>query len=312
MKEVLGISDKISGKIKTDKRDDQKRISYSQFSVYQQCAYRWYLTYAKGHYLFTSSINTVFGTAIHETIQTYLTILFTTGVKASEAFELIEFFETRLRETYLNEVANNEGIHFSDKEQMEEFYQDGIEILNNIKKNRKTMFPHENFELLGMEIPIRVEIKDNTDVFLFDGYVDMILRDKVSGEILIEDFKTSTKGWSSYEKKDEIKQSQLLYYKKFFSKQFEIDINKIVPKFRILKRKLWENSSFPQQRIQIHEPAHGTAKINAAMRRLDVFIEECFDEKGQALEKVHIKKPSTNNCRFCPFKDKPELCDKKN
>ena len=312
MKEGLGISEKLVHKIRTEKRDDQKRISYSQFSVYQQCQYRWYLTYAKGNYLFTSSINTIFGTAIHETIQKYLTLLFNEGVKQSEEFEILPFFEEHLRAEYLREVANNNGVHFSNKIEMEEFYQDGVEILNTLKKNRKVYFPHDNFELLGMEIPIRVEIKDDSDVFLFDGFIDMIIKDNTTGEIFIEDFKTSTKGWSTYEKKDEIKQSQILFYKKFFAKQFGVEIDKIVPRFRILKRKLWENASFPQQRIQLHEPAHGKIKMNEASRRLDLCIENCFDGTGQVIEKDYIKSPSANNCRFCPFSDKPEFCNKKN
>lgn len=312
MKEGLGISEKILSKIKTDKRDDQKKISFSQFSVYQQCPHRWYMQYAMGNYLFSASINTVFGTAIHETIQTYLTLLFNDSEQTADEMDCYSFFENKFKEEYLKEVENNEGNHFSNKKEMDEFYQDGVEIIKYIRANRRTMFPHKNFELLGMEIPIRTEIKDDNDTFLFEGFIDMVYRDKFTEEIFIEDFKTSTKGWSTYEKKDEIKQSQLLYYKKFFAKQFGVDISKIILRFRILKRKLWENAQFAQHRVQIHEPAHGTAKMNEAMRRMELFISECFDDAGKPLEKVHKKIASTNNCRFCPFKDRPDLCDKKN
>ena len=86
MKENKGLSKSILSKIKTDKREDQKTISYSQYSVFSQCKYRWYLTYAKKMLPFSSSINTVFGTAIHETIQEYLIILFEQGIKTSDNF----------------------------------------------------------------------------------------------------------------------------------------------------------------------------------------------------------------------------------
>ena len=76
MKEAIGLSESIKAKIRKEKRENQKNISYSQYSVYEQCPHRWYLSYAKGHYLFSASINTVFGTAIHEAVQEYLRIIF--------------------------------------------------------------------------------------------------------------------------------------------------------------------------------------------------------------------------------------------
>ena len=162
-----------------------------------------------------------------------------------------------------------------------------------------------------MEIPLSVEIKDNTDTFLFNGFIDMVYRDKREGIVYIEDFKTSTKGWRDYEKKDETKQSQILMYKHFFAKQFDVEPDKIVPKFRILKRKLWENADFPQSRVQIHEPANGKNKVHQAVQRLTNFIDECFNPDGTPKEKYYLKKVSPSNCRFCPFKDRPDLCDKK-
>ena len=71
---------------------------------------------------------------------------------------------------------------------MAEFYQDGVEILNFIKKKRKILFDHNDYELLGMEIPLSVEIKDDTDVFLFNGFIDMVYMDKREGTVYIEDF----------------------------------------------------------------------------------------------------------------------------
>jgi RecB family exonuclease len=311
MKTAISISEKLLNKIKTEKRADQRNISFSQFSVYESCPYRWYLTYAKGNYLFSGSIHTVFGTAIHEAVQQYLTLLFNDSVKASEEFDMIELFERRFKEEYIKELESNNGVHFSSKQEMQEFYEDGIEILKYIKKKRKILFDHNDYELLGMEIPINTEIKDGTDTFIFNGYIDMVYRDKREGTVYIEDFKTSTKGWSKYEKSDDTKQSQILLYKNYFAKQFGVDPEKIIPKFRILKRKLWEDSAFPQSRVQIHEPANGKAKVHQAVQRLVNFIDECYSSDGSPKDKPYLKKASVNNCRFCPFSDKPELCNKK-
>jgi len=311
MKEFLGISEEIKNKIREGKRSDQKNISFSQFSVYESCPYRWYLTYAKGNYLFSASINTVFGTAIHEALQEYLRILFEVSAKEADRSDILGLFETSFKREYLKEVENNGGVHFSNKIEMMEFYEDGIQILEQFRKKRQQFFSNRKQELLGMEIPLLVEIKEDTDTFLFNGFIDLIYRDKEDGTIYIEDIKTSTKGWSKYEKSDETKLSQLLLYKNFFSKQYGFDKKDIIPQFRILKRKLWENAEFPQSRIQTHEPANGTAKVNNAVQRLNVFINECFNIDGTPKEKEYPKKPSTNNCRFCPFKDRPDLCNKK-
>jgi hypothetical protein len=312
MKEALGLSESIASKIRIDKREGQKQISFSQYSVYESCPYRWYQTYAKNNRLFSASINTVFGTAIHEAIQTYLTILFKESVKASDAFDMIALFEKRFKEEYTKELISNGGEHFSTKQEMSEFYQDGVEILNYFRKKRSVNYSTRDYELLGMEIPILIEIKEASDTFLFQGYVDMIYKDKVEGTIYIEDFKTSGKGWKDYEKKDEIKQSQILLYKNYFAKQFGVEPEKIVPRFRILKRKLYENVDFPQSRIQIHEPANGKAKVHQAVQRLTNFINECFNSDGTFKEQVYTKKATASNCRFCPYKDREDICDKKN
>ncbi len=47
----------------------QKSISYSQMSMFNECPKKWSLQYREGHKQFTSSIHTVFGTALHEVLQ---------------------------------------------------------------------------------------------------------------------------------------------------------------------------------------------------------------------------------------------------
>jgi len=311
MKTFSGISEAIKSKIVEEKKPHQKSISFSQFSVYESCAYRWYLTYAKGNYLFSASVNTVFGTAIHEVVQEYLRLVFEESAKKADQMDMAGMFEKRFKEEYIKEVENNGGAHFSTKKEMMEFYEDGIQILEYFRKKRQIYFSNRKQELLGMEIPLLTQIKEDSDVFLFNGYIDLVYKDKEDGIVHIEDFKTSTKGWSKYEKTDETKLSQALLYKNYFAKQFEIDPLLIVPKFRILKRKLWENAEFPQSRIQIHEPANGTRKVKDAVQRLNLFINECFEPNGKAIDKYYKKAPSASNCKFCPFRDRDDLCDKK-
>ena len=54
----------------------QKSISYSQFSTYIGCPLKWQLQYKEGINTYQSTINTIFGTAVHETLQHYLTVMY--------------------------------------------------------------------------------------------------------------------------------------------------------------------------------------------------------------------------------------------
>jgi hypothetical protein len=312
MKENKALAKIITENINLEKKDYQKTVSFSQFSLYDECPYKWYLAYVKRLQTFTSTINTVFGTAIHETVQEYLTILFNKTVKMSEEFPIFKFFEESFRKNYLLEVAKNNGVNFSNSQEFAEFYEDGVEILKYIKARRKILYPVKDYELLGVEIPLRTQIKDDGDIFLFDGYIDIVLRDKSDGTIYIDDFKTSKNGWSKYEKNNETKMSQILLYKRFFSKQYKVPEEKIVPRFIILKRKLWEQAEFPQRRVQVHLPPHGVNKMKVAVGKIENFLNDVYSEDGKFIDKNYAKNPSPNNCRFCPFNDSPELCDKKN
>ena len=98
----------------------QKSISYSQFSIWKQCPHKWELMYKDGHSSYTPTIHTVFGTAIHETLQHYLTVMYEESGAAADRINIEEFFETRFREVYLSEYKNNNSTHFSSSVEMRE------------------------------------------------------------------------------------------------------------------------------------------------------------------------------------------------
>jgi hypothetical protein len=47
------------------------KISYSQFSMWDKCPYTWKANYVDKAETFKGNIYTLFGSAIHETIQAY-------------------------------------------------------------------------------------------------------------------------------------------------------------------------------------------------------------------------------------------------
>ena len=78
----------------------QKNISYSQISMYSQCPKKWSLNYRDGHKQYEQSIHMTFGTALHETLQHYLDVVYNISGAEADRIDLIEYFEERLRENY--------------------------------------------------------------------------------------------------------------------------------------------------------------------------------------------------------------------
>lgn len=314
MKKSEAISKKIVNRITPESSlpERSKKISYSQYSIFKECNYRWYLTYGKKIFPFTSSIDTVFGTALHETIQQYLQLLFNSSIKEATSFNYASFLKTAMMNAYLIEKEKNENKHFVSSELMEEYYNDGLEMMSYIKKNRKSLFDVNNYELVGIEIPLMTKVSNDLEFIWFNGFLDIILYDKIYNKYIIIDIKTSKNGWKDYDKKNEKKIAQLLLYKKFFSIQFEIPQDQIEIKFLIIKRKKWEDSPYPIKRTQEFIPANGESKIKQAYKNMIEFVHECFEYNGDIIEKEYLKTPGKNfsNCRFCPFAGS-ELCDQK-
>jgi CRISPR/Cas system-associated exonuclease Cas4 (RecB family) len=288
--------------------EGQKTISYSQMSTFLQCPHKWSLNYRDGHRIDTFSINMTFGTALHSTLQNYFHVAYNdSGVKADE-IDLEEYFENELKKTYTEEVKKNKGVHFSNRDEMEEFFEDGLEILSFIKKNRTKYFSSRGWWLVGCEVPLIIMPNEQYKNVIFKGYLDMVMYHEPTNQFVIYDFKTSTRGWRDKEKKDEIKQSQLILYKHFFSKQFKVPEDNIEVEFFILKRKIWENSDYPQKRIQQFVPSSGKIKTGKSVRQLNEFIENVFEFEGKYKDTKFTPKPDKYNCKYCPFMNKKELC----
>jgi hypothetical protein len=283
---------------------ENKNISYSQYSIYSTCPHQWYLSYPKKLAPYTPSIHTVFGTALHETVQNWLDVLFNESVKASNEIDLPAYLMDRLKKTYKKERFSN-GNNFTTPAQLQEFHNDGIAILDYLKKKRAIYFSTKGTYLVGVEIPLIQKLKPG---LYFKAYLDLVFFNEVTGKYLILDIKTSTKGWSDYEKKSDTKISQILFYKEFFAQQFGTDVDSINVEFFIVRRKIFEGGEFVPKRVQQFRPASGKIKRGQVMSGLNRFVEEAFNNSGEYIEKDFTKNASKNNCRFCPFNKSP-LCN---
>jgi hypothetical protein len=248
----------------------------------------------------------VFGTAFHETLQKYIDVMYNESGAAADRLDLETLFQERFKETYSKEYEKTKE-HFSNPTEMREFYDDGIAIIKWIKARRNKLFTIRKVKLLGIEMPLLVGLTKN--IYL-KGYIDFILYDEDLQKVYIYDIKTSTRGWGEREKKDDNKLAQILLYKEYFGRQFGFDVDRIEVEYFIVKRKIWEASEFAIPRVQSFKPSSGKTKRKQAVEKMESFIKDCFDEFGKPQVKSYLKQVGESSCKWCPYKDKLELCDK--
>ncbi len=289
--------------------ETQKSVSYSQLSMFSNCPHQWGLRYRDGHKVYTPSIHAVFGTALHTTIQHYLTLFYDESVAAADRLDLNSLLKTSLKSEYLASKEKNNNIDFSNPAELNEFYNDGVNIIKYIKTKKAKYFSKRGWHLVGVELPLSLQPNKSLNNIMFIGFLDLVLYHEDTNIIKIVDIKTSTRGWGDKEKKDEIKQTQLILYKKLFAEQYNFPVDNIEIEFFITRRKVFEDGDFPQKRIQEFIPASGKVKLNKAGQLLDGFLNEVFNTDGTNKQVDLEKRPSKHNCRFCPYKNNSDLCD---
>ena len=279
------------------------KISYSQLSMFSECPQRWKLNYIDKLRVSEPSIHLLFGTAMHEVIQTWLEVMYNDSVKNANKLNLEQRLHDKMYERFKIDKETY-GKNPCTLEEMQEFFNDGCQILDFVKKRRADYFSKRGYKLIGCEVPIDVDLKKNVKMV---GYLDIVMLDEFHNTIKIYDIKTSTQGWNKWMKKDENKTQQLLLYKQFYSKQYNHPIENIEVEYFIVKRKLWENAMFPQKRVQKFSPASGTVSMNKVAKRLDTFLDLAFDDDGNKVSENIIPTPSKKACKWCEFR-KTEYC----
>jgi len=279
-------------------------VSHSQFVSYSECNLKWKLRYIDKLGTFTGNIHTLFGTAMHTVIQEYLTVMYGTSIVAAEALDLNGMLKTEMMGEFKLIKEGQETLPCS-QDEMVEFYQDGLAILEHFRKHRGKYFMKKNYELVGIELPITIELQENVELKRF---LDVVIRNKISGKITIIDLKTSTRSWTDYHKKNFYKKAQLLLYKQFYSEKFDVPLDKISVEFLILKRKIAKQSDFPISRLQRFEPANGKVSVNKTIKAFTEFREAIYDKSGNHKTDRNYNASPGSACKFCEFV-KTEHCE---
>jgi hypothetical protein len=291
------------------KQKPHKHVSFSQFHMYSQCPKKWFLSYVLKLGTRPPSIHMSFGTAFHEVLQEYLISYHSSNNKSKDLIDFSTELKNRIKEIYKRDY-NNYGKHFSTSSELSEFWEQGVKILNHIRSNHDQYYDRQNWTLLGVEVPLMIKIINSEEPLYFILFIDLLFYDKVNNKLIIDDIKTSGKGWSSYSKKDKIKTSQILLYKAFLSKSLDLDYDDIDSRF-IIVRRITDAYDFPLKRVQIFKPAQSKKSTISALDSFKVFVKSVFDKEGnyrKDIEYPAISGHNCFNCNYCEFNEKHNLC----
>ena len=297
-----------------EKQSHHKTISYSQFSMYNACPKQWELKYIKGHKDFNMSIHLLFGTAMHETIQTWLYELYEVGPGSADKMDIAGMLRENMTSEYIKRMEEGGGEIFTEQGEMEVFYDQGLKILNFLTRNRRKYFSAKHYELIAIEMPIYRQASEHNENVFMNGFIDIILQDKETKKYIILDIKTSTAGWNKYMRADKNKTSQLLIYKKYFAQQIGCSEKDIDVKYLIVRRVIPEDSMFPIRPVSEFSPSNGKPSVNVVSKNVDDFVKTSFNKDGSHnTEREYEAKVGKNgkNCKWCPFKNEPTLCPTK-
>ena len=279
------------------------KVSYSQYGMYSTCQQQYKLKYVDKLGESSANIHTIFGSAMHETIQHFLDVMYNVTKKQALTLNLEGMLYEKLVEHFTNEKEKMEGRFPCTKEELDEFFEDGKLILDYFIKKLDKLYSKSGFELVAIEQMLNAEVKPGVN---FVGFIDVLLKDKTTQEYIIIDLKTYTRGWNKYQKNDKVKTSQMLLYKKFYSEKYDIPLDKIKVEYQILKRKLQENTDYPIPRISKFVPANGKPSVKRAWDGFLGFVDSVFGEDGEVIQ-TDFPTNKGRHCDWCEFKER-KLC----
>jgi hypothetical protein len=118
------------------KENVMARVSYSRYSMWTTCPQQYKFNYVDKLGVYSGSIHTIFGTAFHETLQHYLDIFYNKTKKEANEIDLPQLLKERLVDTFKKEHEGfEEGKFVCSKDELMEFYNDGVICLEWFKKH---------------------------------------------------------------------------------------------------------------------------------------------------------------------------------
>ena len=165
-------------------------LSFSRINGWN-CPYEWKLHYIDG-IEGESGFFAEVGSAMHETLEAYLK-------QEVDVFTLLEYFENKWQEYVIHDAPPNKYTDIS-----QQYYQQCIDYINQL------VFDFDKYEILGVEREVNFTIEQ----YKFHGFIDLLMRDKTTDEIIISDHKSFM---PRFKVNGEISKTQIEHFNEFFS-----------------------------------------------------------------------------------------------
>lgn len=266
-------------------------ISFSEFSLFNQCGYRHLLEKHLAIIQQPPSIHLYFGNAIHSSIEQ--------GLKNNLTIEqMVEFF----RNIFTKDMMDNMKETADFKNNFYDFIEQGEQILRILEL--ESIF--KDYEIVAIEESLYENVHLN---YFFKGFIDLVIRHKVTKRYKIVDWKTSGTNWDvKKKKKDEIFLAQMRFYKFFWGRKNNISLNDIDCGYVVLNRLTDKKNpkSYP-----------GIIQEVIVEATLDEIITS-LESLAKTIKMIHIDKffpkvkhlSGVGGCIFCPLKGgKHPLCN---
>lgn len=288
---MISVSDKAVEYDQLKADGNKIHISFSEFSLFNQCGHRHLLEKHLAIIQQPPSIHLFFGNAIHSSIE----------ISLKDNYDIekrVDFF----RSTFTKSMMDNMQETADFKNNFYDFLDQGEQILRIL--DFENIF--RDYEILTVEEALYENLFSN---FYFKGFIDLVLRHKVTKRYKIVDWKTSGVAWDIPKKmKDEIFLSQMRFYKFFWGKKNNVSLEDIDCGYVVLNRLKEKKNpkSYPGELQEIH--------VKSTLGE----VKESLEKLAIALKMIHIdrtfpkikKIEGAKACIFCPLKGgKHPLCD---
>lgn len=148
---------------------DTMTWSFSRLNSFYHCPYEWKLNYMECNKPENGFFGE-YGTLMHHILEKY-------EKGELSIFELNDYYEKHFSEYVSHDAPPNKYVDIK-----ESYYYKGLDYLNNIDLYL------DQYDILGVEKKVEFEISGKP----FVGYIDLLVRDKSNGEIIIIDHKSSS------------------------------------------------------------------------------------------------------------------------
>lgn len=209
--------EKLEDIMKEGKESGLIHISFSEFKLHTECAHRHLVEKHLKLVEQPPSIHLYFGSAVHEAIEHGIEQGFGPERRA-------KYF----RDMFIKDMKDNIPEH--PEEEVNQFVEQGENILKILDVEGII----EEYEIISVEEPLYEHIYDR---FYFKGFVDLVVKDRKTGRIIIIDWKTSGNSWNMfYKNKDWAFWMQMRFYKYFWCRKNGVELDDVDCKYIVLNR----------------------------------------------------------------------------